>query len=224
MAGDTVSFASNGGQTSGYLARPASGKGPGVIVIQEWWGLVPHIEDVADRFARAGYLALAPDLYHGQKTTEPDEAGKLMMAMKMDQAAKDMSGAYDYLKGHDACTGKVGSVGYCMGGGLSLYIATLKPVDACVVYYGVLQGVQPDLSKLAGPVLGHYGSDDAWASPQAAHDLEQRIRDAGKHAQMYIYEGTGHAFFNDTRPEAYNKAAAELSWERTLPFFHEHLK
>ncbi|MDE3094985.1 MAG: dienelactone hydrolase family protein [Chloroflexota bacterium] len=224
MAGDMVSFASNGGQTSGYLARPASGRGPGVVVIQEWWGLVPHIKEVADRFARAGYLALAPDLYHGRQTTEPDEAGKLMMSLKMDEAAKDMAGAYEYLKAHDACTGKVASVGYCMGGGLSLYMATLKPLDACVVYYGVLQGVQPDLSKLAGPVLGHYASDDAWASPQVAHNLEQQIRDAGKHAQIYIYEGTDHAFFNDTRPEVYNKAAAELSWDRTLAFFREHLK
>ena len=224
MPGEMVSFASNGGEAGGYLARPASGRGPGVIVIQEWWGLVPHIRDVADRFAGAGYLALAPDLYHGQKTTEPDEAGKLMMSLRMDEAAKDMGGAYEYLKDHSACTGKVASVGYCMGGGLSLYLATLKPLDACVVYYGVLQGVQPDLSKLAGPVLGHYASDDAWASPQVAHSLEQQIRDAGKHAQIYIYEGTDHAFFNDTRPEVYNKAAAELSWDRTLAFFREHLK
>jgi carboxymethylenebutenolidase len=224
MAGEQVIFRSNGGQSDGYLARPAAAKAPAVIVIQEWWGLVPHIKDVADRFAAAGYLALAPDLFHGQSTTEPDEAGKMMMSMAMDEAARDMSGAFDYLKTNDACTGKVGCVGFCMGGGLSLYLATLKPVDACVVYYGVLQGVQPDLGNLAGPVMGHYGTIDAWASPQVAHDLEQKIRDTGKHAQFYIYEGTDHAFFNDTRPEVYNKAAAELSWDRTMAFFNEHLK
>ena len=223
MAGEMVSFASNGGQCGGYLARPAAAKAPGVLVIQEWWGLVPHIKDVADRFAAQGYLALAPDLYHGKTTKEPDEAGKMMMSMKIDEAARDMSGAVDYLRKNDACSGKVGSVGYCMGGGLSLYLATLRPVDACVVYYGVLQGVTPDLSKLAGPVMGHYASDDGWATPQVAHRLEQDIRAAGRHAQIYIYEGTEHAFFNDTRPEVYNKAASELSWDRTLAFYREHL-
>lgn len=224
MAGEMVSFASNGGRCDGYLARPAAAKAPGVLVIQEWWGLVPHIKDVADRFAAQGYLALAPDLYHGATTKEPDEAGKLMMAMKMDEAGRDMSGAVDFLRNNEACTGKVGSVGYCMGGGLSLYVSTLRPIDACVIYYGVLPGITPDLSKLAGPVMGHYASDDGWASPEVAHKLEQQIRDAGKHAQVYIYEGTDHAFFNDTRPEAYNKAAAELSWDRTLAFYREHLK
>jgi carboxymethylenebutenolidase len=223
MAGEMVSFQSNGGQCDGYLARPAAAKAPGVLVIQEWWGLVPHIKGVADRFAAEGYLALAPDLFHGKSTKEPDEAGKLMMSMKMDEAGRDMAGAADYLRNNDACTGKVGSVGFCMGGGLSLYLATLTPIDACVVYYGMLQQT-PDLSKLAGPVMGHYASDDAWASQEVAHKLEQAIRDAGKHAQFYIYEGTDHAFFNDTRPEVYNKAAAELSWDRTLAFYREHLK
>ncbi|MBF6601030.1 MAG: dienelactone hydrolase family protein [Dehalococcoidia bacterium] len=224
MAGEMVSFASNGGQAGGYLARPSAAKAAGVIVIQEWWGLVPHIRDVADRFAAAGYLALAPDLYHGEQTTEPDEAGKMMMSLKLDEAARDLGAAFDYLKAHDACTGKVGCVGYCMGGGLSFYLATLRPVDACVIYYGVLQGVEPDLSKLAGPVMGHYGTIDAWASPQVAHNLEQQIRDAGKHAQFYIYEGTDHAFFNDARPEVYNRAAAALSWDRTIDFFDAQLK
>lgn len=225
MAGELVTFPSNGGQAQGYLARPAAGgKAPGLIVIQEWWGLVPHIKDVADRFAANGFLALAPDLFHGKTTTEPDEAGKLMMSMKMDEAARDMGGAYDYLHGREDCTGKVGCVGYCMGGGLSLYLATLKPIDACVVYYGVLQGVQPDLGNLKAPVLGHYATKDAWASPEAASNLRQQIRDAGQSAEMHIYEGTDHAFFNDTRPEVYDDAAAELSMERTLAFFNANLK
>jgi len=223
MAGQMVSFPSNGHRTEGYLALPASGKGPGVIVIQEWWGLVPHIKELADRFAAAGYVALAPDLYHGQTTTEPDEAGKLMMAMKMDVAAKDMSGAYDYVKAHPACTGKVGSVGFCLGGGLSLFVSTLKPVDACVIYYGALPGVQPDLSKIAGPVLGHYAEHDGWASPEAAAALKQQLSDAGKRVEFHQYAGTEHAFFNDTRPEVYNAAASKLSWDRTLAFFKKNL-
>ena len=223
MAGQMVSFSSNGGTAEGYLAKPASGKGPGVIVIQEWWGLNDNIKGIADRFAAEGYLALAPDLYHGNVTAEPDEAGKMMMAMKMDEAAKDMAGAYDYLQKHVACTGKVGSVGFCLGGGLSLYISTLRPIDATVIYYGALPGVQPDLSKVAGPVLGHYAQNDGWASPEAAAALERQLKDLGKSVEFHQYAGTEHAFFNDTRPEVYNAAASKQTWERTIAFYKKHL-
>jgi carboxymethylenebutenolidase len=225
MAGTMVEFPSNGHTAKGYLATPTSGKGPGVIVIQEWWGLVPHIKDICDRFAAEGFVALAPDLFHGASTTEPDEAGKLMMSMKIDQAARDMSGAVDYLTGLDATTGsKAGSVGYCMGGGLSLYLATLKQqIGACVVYYGVLPGTQPDLAKLAAPVLGHYADHDEWASPAAVQALEGQLRAAGKQVEFHTYANTQHAFFNDTRPEVYNAEAARLSWERTLAFYRQHL-
>src|SRR6266699_3898969 len=133
MPGKMVSFQSNGGEASGYLSVPQSGKGPGVVVIQEWWGLVPHIKDVADRFARQGYTALAPDVFRGKTTTEPDEAAKLMMSMDIEEAANDMRGPCEYLRSHEASTGKLGSVGFCMGGGLSLYLATITPIDACVV-------------------------------------------------------------------------------------------
>src|SRR5438128_5619700 len=121
-----VQYPSNGGSSEGYLAVPASGPGPGVIVIQEWWGLVPHIRAVADRFAQAGFVALAPDLYHGVQTTEPDEAGKLMMGLAMDQAARDIAGAASYLGGRPEVTGRVGCVGFCMGGSLALWSATLS--------------------------------------------------------------------------------------------------
>lgn len=222
MAGQMVSFPSNGTSAEGYLALPPGGKGPGVIVIQEWWGLVPHIKAVADRFAAQGYVALAPDLYHGKTTKEPDEAGKLMMALNMQQAAKDMAGAYDYVRSHPACTGKVGSVGFCMGGGLSLMIAATRPIDACVDYYGM--GEAQQLKGLKAPVLGHYAENDTWASPEAARKLEQGLRDLGKQVQFHTYPGTEHAFFNDTRADVYNAAAANLSWDRTLAFFSEHLK
>ena len=222
MAGEIVSFASNGGTAEGYFALPPGGSGPGLIVIQEWWGLNDHVRDVADRFAGEGFVVLAPDLYHGKITAEPDEAGKLMMAMKMDEAAKDMSGAYDYLKQHAATSGKVGSIGYCMGGGLSLYISTLKPVDATVIYYGVLSGVQPDLSQLRGPVQGHYAENDGWASPDVAHSLEQQLRELGKETEFYIYPGAEHAFFNDTG-SAYNREAADQAWQRTLAFLGRSL-
>jgi carboxymethylenebutenolidase len=225
MAGEMVEFPSNGRQTPGYLAVPPSGRGPGVVVIQEWWGLVGHIKDVADRFANEGFVALAPDLFHGKTASEPDEAGKLMMSMEMDKAAKDLSGAVDYLRGHDAVEPKkVGSVGFCLGGGLSLFLATIKPIDACVIYYGVLPGAQPDLSKLRGPVLGHYAEQDDFAPPDKARELEAQIRATGQPVEFHIYEGTTHAFFNDDRPDVYAEAHAKRSWERTLAFFREHLK
>src|SRR5580698_10898526 len=124
--GETVEFPSNGSTAGGYLAIPGSGSGPGVIVIQEWWGLVDHIRDVCDRFAAAGFVALAPDLYHGVTVAEPDEAGKAMMALKMDQAARDMSGAVDAVL--QRSTGDhVGVIGFCMGGGLALVLATQRP-------------------------------------------------------------------------------------------------
>lgn len=224
MAGQMIEFPSNGRQTPGYLSIPASGSGPGVVVIQEWWGLVGHIKDVADRFAAEGFVDLAPDLYYGKSTTEPDEAAKLMMSMEMDKAARDLSGAVDYLLAHDAVTPKkVGSVGYCLGGGLSLFLATVKPVDACVIYYGVLPGVQPDLSQLRSPVLGHYAEHDDFANPAAARALEAQIRATGVPVDFHIYEGTDHAFFNDDRPEIYVEAAAKQSWDRTLAFFRQHL-
>ena len=224
--GDIVTFPSNGGTAEGYLAKPASGTGPGVIVIQEWWGLTPWIKGIADRLAAQGYVALAPDLYHGATAAEPDEAQKLMMALKMDEAAKEMSGAYDYLKANGS--GKVGSVGFCLGGGLSLFISTLKPIDATVIYYGVLPGAQPDLTKIAGPVLGHYAETDGWCSPDAARALEQQIKDAGKQVEFHIYAGAGHAFMNTSDPIEkaglkHNPEASKLSWDRTLAFYKQHL-
>ena len=226
MASQMVSFPSNGKDAEGYLSLPASGRGPGVIVIQEWWGLNDNIKNIADRLAGEGYAALAPDLYHGKVTSEPDDAGKLMMSMKMDEAARDMAGAYDFLKSNEACTGKVGSIGFCLGGRLSLYISTLRPIDATVIYYGVMMGEQPDLTKLKGPVLGHYAGSDQWVPVEAVRALEKEIRDLGKQAELHVYEGTQHGFFNDREGVAggaYNADAAQQSWERTLAFYKTNL-
>jgi len=168
MAGQMVEFASNGGTTQGYLAIPEKGSGPGVVVIQEWWGLVDHIKDVCDRFAKEGYVALAPDMYHGQTTKSPDDAGKLMMALRIDQAEKDLRGAIQYLVNHSATTSdKVGTVGFCMGGALSLYAASKnEQVGACVVFYGIHPNVKPDLANLKAPVLGIYAENDKSTPPQ----------------------------------------------------------
>ena len=225
MAGQMVEFPSNGGTTSGYLATPASGKGPGVIVIQEWWGLVPHIKDVCDRFAAEGFVALAPDMYHGESTKSPDEAGKLMMALRVDEAEKDLRGAIQYLLGHGAMGDKVGTIGFCMGGALSLFAASKNTqVGACVVFYGIHPNVKPDLPNLQAPVLGIYAERDAYVPPSAVHELEGKLKELGKPAEMHIYPGVDHGFFNDTRPEAYNEEAAKDAWRRVLKFFGEHLR
>ncbi len=222
---ELVKFPSNGHEGEGYLATPASGSGPGAIVIQEWWGLVPHIKDVCDRLAGEGFVALAPDLYNGKTTSEPDEAGKLMMEMKIDEAARDLSGAVDYLAGLDSTTSdKVGCVGFCVGGGLSMYLAGMNSkIGACVVYYGVLPMAQADNASIQAPILGHYADDDGSLPVNAVRELESTLKGLGKDAEFHIYEGTEHAFFNDTRPDVYRAEAATQSWDRTLAFFREHL-
>jgi carboxymethylenebutenolidase len=224
--GEMISFPSNGSEGQGYLAVPPSGTGSGVVVIQEWWGLVPHIKDVVDRLAAAGFVALAPDLYRGKQTTEPDEAGKEMMALELSRAARDMSGAVDEVarrSSHD----KVGVIGFCMGGGLALVLATQRPdvVAACVAFYGLVPWpeAQPDYSKLAGAVLVHVAGNDEYFSPEAARALGEQLGGLGKEAEFYVYDGTDHAFFNDTRPEVYDPDASATAWARTIDFLHARL-
>jgi carboxymethylenebutenolidase len=225
--GEMVEFPSNGESASGYLATPVSGSGPGIVVIQEWWGLVPHIKNVCDRFAAEGFTALAADLYHGAVAREPDEAGKLMMEMEVPRAAKEMGGAVQWLLQSGRATGDaVGVVGFCMGGGLAMYLATLRPeVRATVVYYGVIPwpGVKPDFAKLNGPVLGHWGAGDDYNTREQVDALETAVRAAGQHVEFLWYEGCDHAFFNDARAEVYKPDAARQSWERTLAFFRANL-
>ncbi len=221
--GEMVEFKSNGGTCTGYLAGTS---GPGVVVIQEWWGLNDHIKDIADRFAVEGFVALAPDLYHGEITTEPDAAGKLLMSMNLTTAGKDLSGAVDYLQARTGHT-KVGVTGFCMGGGLALMVACLRPdaVAAAAPFYG---GMRPDTviewDNLAAVVEGHYAETDrGTAAPEAVKELEATLRAKGKDATFHVYPGTHHAFFNDTRAEVYNAEAAQTSWDRTLALFRAHV-
>ena len=224
MTGATVKFPTNGTTTSAHLATPASGKGPGILVIQEWWGLVRHIKTVCDRLAAEGFTALAPDMYHGKTASEPDEAGKLFMALNITQAEKDLRGAATYLAGHSS-TAQLGVVGFCMGGQLALFAATLNPsIGACVNFYGIHPNVKPDYTKLGGPVLGLFAERDGFVTPQVARDVDAAIRKAGKPSEIHIYPDVDHAFFNDERPDVYNKAAAGDAWHRTLAFFRQHLK
>jgi carboxymethylenebutenolidase len=224
MAGTMVEFPANGTTTSGYLATPPSGKGPGVLVIQEWWGLVPHIKKVCDRFAAEGFTALAPDMYHGQTATEPGGAEKLFMALNIGQAEKDLRGAAQYLA-RESSTKKLGAVGFCMGGQLALFAATVNPsIGASVNFYGIHPNVKPDYTKLSGPVLGLFAERDQFVTPQVAREVDAAIKKAGKQSEIHIYPGVDHAFFNDERKDAYNKGAAEDAWRRTLTFFRQQLK
>lgn len=226
--GEIVEFPSNGHTCSGYLSVPPSGSGPGLIVIQEWWGLVPHIEDVVDRFAAAGFTALAPDLYHGKTTTEPDEAGKLMMALNMGEAARDMSGAIDYLLGHDAVsTSTVGVTGFCMGGGLALLLAAQRPdaVSACVPYYGLIPwpDAEPDWSKVNASILGHFAEKDAFFGPEQARSLETQLRDLGKDCEIIVHPGVDHAFFNDHRPEVHDPETSKRTFDQSVQFLRDNI-
>jgi len=223
--GEMVQFPFAGGTTGGYLAVPEQGSGPGVIVIQEWWGLVDHIKDVCDRFAAEGFVALAPDMYHGKSTKSPDEAGKLMMALRIDEAERDLSAAVDYLETQDSTTSKrVGVVGFCMGGALALYAASKNSkIGACVIFYGIHPKVKPDLLNLQAPVLGNYAEKDGSVPPKVVHDLERQLKDLGKQVDMKIYKDADHAFFNDTRPEVYDAEASADAWERTIAFMRQHL-
>lgn len=224
--GEIVEFPSNGTSGQGYLALPATATtGPGVVVIQEWWGLVDHIEDVCERFAAEGFVALAPDLYRGETTAEPDEAGKLMMALDLAGAAKDMGGAVDFVASR--ANGNVGVVGFCMGGGLALMLAAQRGdvVRAVVPFYGVIpwQGAQPDYSQMQAAVQGHYAENDDFANPESVRQLEQTLRNAGIDVEMFIYPGADHAFFNDDRPEVHDPEASAQAWSRTIDFLRARL-
>ena len=217
-----------GGRGRGYLASPEKGAGPALLVIQEYWGLVPHIEDVCERFAIEGFTALAPDLFRGAVASEPDEAGKLMMSLNLDQAADDLGAAVGHLAGSPAVRGEgVGVVGFSMGGGLALMLSTTRPMDirACVCFYGLIPwpAAAPDWSRLRAPVQGHFAEQDEFFSIDRMEELEARFGVLGKDAEFFRYPGVGHAFFNDTRSDAYDETAASMAWTRTLEFLRAKL-
>ena len=222
MRTETVSFAAASGTAEGYLAVPDA-PGPGVLVIQEWWGLVGHIREVAERFAEAGFTALAPDLYHGEKTTSPDEAGKLLMALDVERAERDLRGAAEYLA--SVGTGdRVGVVGFCMGGQLALFAASKSPrIGACADFYGIHPNVHPDYDAIRCPVLGLFAENDGFVNAEAVGKLGESLATAGVTHELHTYPGMDHAFFNDGRPEVYDAAAAGDAWDRVLRLFRANL-
>ena len=222
-----VTFASNGGQAHGYLATPASESGPGLVVIQEWWGLDDHIADIVDRFAAEGFVALAPDLFGGTVAHDTDEAGKLLEQLPVDQAARDLGGAVDYLLESDSVTSsKVGAVGFCMGGGFVLQLAAQQgdKIGAAVPFYGIGPGVPQDFSGITAPIQGHYAEQDGFYPVDQARQQEQQIREQSQGEVEFFYYPAGHAFHNDKdKMGTYDAEAAKQAWQRTIEFLKANL-
>jgi carboxymethylenebutenolidase len=207
----------DGGKTMGYLATAGQGR-PGIVVIQEWWGLNDQICGVADRFARAGYNALAPDLYKGRLTAVPDEANHLMSSLNFPDAThQDLRGAVQQLKGQ---SGKVAVIGFCMGGALTIAAAVHVPeVAAGVCFYGIPPKEFADPAKIGTPFQGHFANKDDWCTPAAVDALEAAM--AGSKPEIYRYDAA-HAFFNE-RSAAYDVACAGQAWDRTAAFLKAKL-
>lgn len=224
--GQPVEFPSNSNTCQGYFAAPESGKGPAVVVIQEWWGLVPHIQDLVERFADAGFCAIAPDLFHGRTTKSPDEAGRLLMEMDADRAEGEIAGAGNYVLSRPECTSKsYGVVGFCMGGALAQYTATKeKNVGAAASFYGGFKNVTMEWENLQAPLLLIYGANDQGVPAAGGREREAMLKELGKNVELVVYPNAGHAFFNDTRPEAYNAEASKDAWHRTLELFRTNVK
>ncbi len=224
---ETVHFRSGPETVSGYLAVPGTpGRHPALVVIQEWWGLNDWVKEQAREFAQHGYVALAPDLYHGKIATTPAEARKLMQSMPRERAIRDVAAAYNFLAAMpNVEKDKIGSIGWCMGGGYSLQLAIHEPrLAACVVNYGELVTDPALIEKIKAPLLGNFGADDRGIPPSAVHAFEKAMRKAGKKIDAKIYAGAGHAFENPNNKGRYRPEAARDARARTLAFFDRTLK
>jgi carboxymethylenebutenolidase len=223
-----VDYPSNGNSAQGQLALPPSGGGPGVVLIQEWWGLVPHIVDMAERLAGEGFVVLAPDLYHGESTTEPDEARKQLMTLDIPRAGRDIAGAAAYLLGREETTGStVGVIGFCMGGSLALWAGTITDaISVAAPFYPGMPWAMlaPDWSAYAGKhVQMHLAESDGGSGADGVQEARDAIVAAGGDVTLFDYPGSHHAFMNDTRPEVHDPEHAATAWERTVAFLRQHL-
>lgn len=222
-----VHFQSAGREVAGYLALPEAGRGPGVIVVQEWWGLDDHLASVVDRLAAEGFVALAPDLYGGRVAHGTDDAGKMMMELPVDQAARDLGGSVDFLLAHEAVTSEqVGAIGFCMGGSFVLLLAVEQGdrVAAVVPFYGVGPAIPDTYTGLTADLQGHYGTRDDTYPVDQARAQEAQLRQESQGSVEYFYYDAGHAFLNDTnRMGSYDREAADTAWARAVDFLQSHL-
>jgi carboxymethylenebutenolidase len=225
-AGEEIHFSSDGDAVSAYLAVPPSGRGAGILVIQEWWGLVDHIRDVCDRLAREGFVALAPDLYRGETGAEPDAAARLMMDLEIPRVLRDLDSAVLELLSTHAVEGpKVGVAGFCMGGQLALAAGSQNGrIGAVVDFYGVHPEVTPDFSDCRAPVLAVFAENDESIPAAAVSRLASELQAAGVRASVRTIPGARHGFMNDSRPDAYDAKAAADGWDTMLAFFRAELR
>ncbi len=225
-SGVDIEIESEDGSFLAYLATPAPGRGPGLVVLQEWWGLVPQIRDVCDRLAREGFVALAPDLYRGDSTMDPGEAGRLMMELEIPRAGRDLVCAVDVLRRQPATDGsKVGCIGFCMGGKLALHAACLCPEIAAVVdCYGVHPKVALDLAACQAKILGIFAENDEFISSADVQILSEALEKASLEAKLLTYVGVQHAFLNDARPEVFDAETAAEVWRDVHTFFEAELR
>jgi carboxymethylenebutenolidase len=223
---EMAEFLSNGSTTPGFLARPeGDGPFPGVIVIQEWWGLNENIKDIARRFAREGYAAFAPDLYHGRVTREPGQAQKMMMQLDMPLAAKELVKATEYLAAQKYINGRgIGATGFCMGGGLAMRLACETPlIRAVVPFYGFPPDPIDIVHSLSGPALLVFAENDDWIGPAVRDKLQQALLEHNKPFELKLYPGTHHGFFRDVDNDHHDAAASKDAWERMLKLFGDNL-
>jgi carboxymethylenebutenolidase len=220
-----VEFDVKGGKAQGYLASKATDEvKPGLVIIHEWWGLNDHIKDIAGRFAGEGYVALAPDLYDGKLAKDPEEAGRLMQGLDQGQAVDILKSAVEFLKGQDSVdSDKIGVTGFCMGGSFALLLACYSiDIKAVAPFYGDVPGDEV-LKGLSAPVLFIGAENDLWITQDKMNRLKESLTKHGKEGEVKVYGGVGHAFFNDTRPDAYDEGAAKDAWEQVKRFFDIHL-
>jgi carboxymethylenebutenolidase len=221
-----VTFPSGSEQVVAYLAKPkGQGPFPALVVIHEWWGLNDQIRGMADLLARQGYLSLAPDLYRGKQTDNPEQAHELMRGLPEDRALRDLAAAVAYLKASpDVKPERIGSVGWCMGGGFSLKLAMAEPsLAACAVYYGAIPTEPESLASIQAPVIGFFGEKDEGIPEASVLDFETAMQKAGKPVQVHIYRNAGHAFAN-SKSKNFQSLAAEDAWAKLMAFFGKHLK
>jgi carboxymethylenebutenolidase len=224
---ETVSYKSGNESVSGYLALPDSGgKHPAIVVIHEWWGLNDWVKEQTQAYAAKGYVALAVDLYRGQVAATPDDAHILMRGLPDDRGLRDLEAAYAYLASRaDVDASKIGSVGWCMGGGWSLKLAMDQPkLAACVVNYGSLPTDPASIANIKAPVLGNFGADDKGIPPSDVQAFEKAMKADGKTIDVKIYDGAGHGFENPNNKTGYRPEAAADAGQRASSFFQKYLR
>lgn len=223
---ETVTFPSGKETISGFLAVPDKpGQHPALIVIHEWWGLNDWVKEQTEKLAAQGYVALAVDLYRGKVATDPDEAHELMRGLPQDRAIRDLQAAFTYLGTRkEVLPTRIGSIGWCMGGGLSLQLAIHQPrLAACVVNYGSLPTDPNDIQQIGAPLLGNFGADDRGITPADVNAFEKTMKGLNRYVDIKIYPGAGHAFENPNNTTGYRPEAAADAWARTLAFLHKVL-